>query len=118
MVQIIPGEVLTAEKVLSGESDRGKWEMIKISDGKSRGKKMTLFPTTVPSGVTDGGSFTVKAITGVKYTARKYKDQWYDEVNADVDVAPSAFNPALDGLDVDPSEDPFAELSGGGPLPF
>lgn len=75
--KISVGETYVASKFCSGENARGPWEMIVIK-GPGRGSKsVMLFTENIPSGVVEGGKFTVDKIRDVTFKAAKdEKGNW------------------------------------------
>jgi hypothetical protein len=68
--KITVGETYEASKFRSGENSQGSWEMIAVRGGKGQ-KSVTIFATNIPSGVVEGGKFTVDKIESVTVKAAK-----------------------------------------------
>ena len=80
------GEIYRAERTRSGESARGPWELISLKDAK-RQNEITIFPTNIPTGVTEKGQFRIKKI--ISLTNGKKKDQngnWAVNVTCEAEV--------------------------------
>jgi len=88
MVKLEKGGQYRAELVRSGVSQRGDWELIRVSDGKK--KSITVWPDNKPSGVVEGGDFVIEEITTVKLGARKdSQGRWFDDVSIEGIVRPA-----------------------------
>lgn len=91
--KIAVGEEYTASKYRSGETDRGPWEMIVVKGGRGQ-KSVAIFTTNNPSGVVEGGKFTVDKIESVTVKAAKdEKGNWTKTevvVNAEVTAEKTA----------------------------
>ena len=59
-----------AKKYRSGENARGRWEMAVVGAGKGQ-KNVLVFFSNIPSGVVEGGRFTVDKINDVTVKAAK-----------------------------------------------
>ena len=78
-----------AEKVRSGKSARGDWELILTSD-ENGSCAISIFAVNRPSGVAEGGSFRIEKITGVTHGARQdAKGNWHSNVSVNAVVAPA-----------------------------
>lgn len=120
MVRITTGEVYTAERVRSGNSGRGAWELIAIKEGKD---ELTLWISNPGTGITDGGQFVIKSIDIVTKKNVPYKDgrlcrdrgardvTWRMECDCNVTVEPVGFS--YSGINVS-----AADFDDGGELPF
>ena len=82
MTKLTKGERYTASTFKSGTSEKGDWEMVKVADSNGK-NEITIFPASVPSGVTHNGDFILKDIVEVRVGFRKSKkdDKWYQETN-------------------------------------
>ena len=70
------GETYKATKFRSGENAQGTWEMAVVKSGKGS-RSVLVFATNVPSGVVEGGNFTVEKIQSVTVKAAKdEKGNW------------------------------------------
>lgn len=86
MIKIIAGEKLHALEFRSGESERGKWELINVSDEKGK-MKATVFPVNIPTGGGSDMDFVVKRILEVKIGNRKGADgQWRPQTSVSAEV--------------------------------
>ena len=73
MTRIAEGETFRCAKFKSGESGRGPWELIQITDEKGK-NPMSIFPTNLPTHGGEGQDFVVKKIVEVKVGNRKQSD--------------------------------------------
>ena len=105
MTAVKKGERYTATTFRNGTSERGDWEMIKVADANGK-NELTIFPSNLPSGVTQNGDFVLKDITEVRVGFRKSKkdDKWYQETNITAEV--EAIKSDID-FDVDEGELPW-----------
>ncbi len=87
MTKITKGERYTANKFLSGESERGAWEIVKIADEKGH-NELTVFPSNIPTGITANGDFVVKDIVEIKYGFRRDKktNEWKQEITVTAEL--------------------------------
>lgn len=88
MVRIEKGCEYTAKRFRTGEGDKGVWELIVVkAEGKAR-QEILVFPTNVPTGITEGGTFRIDDIRSVEVRVQKNPDgTWGGEktrVNAEV----------------------------------
>lgn len=119
MVRLAKGEVYKAERVRSGNSPKGEWELIVVKNGKD---ELALWPTKVPSGVTEGGEFRIESIENVTKKKVAYKDgklckdrsvkdvEWRTEVDLNATVTPVGFSEAPFDFDDPPfmfDDNPF-----------
>ena len=104
--KLIVGEIYRAERVRSGESARGPWELISLKDAKKQ-NEITIFPTNNPTGVTEKGQFRIKKI--VSLTNGKKKDQngnWGVNVTCEAEIEAittdiPGFGADIPGIEVD-----------------
>lgn len=77
MVKIEKGGEYSANKVRSGDNDRGHWELIVVkAEGRAR-QKLTIFPTNQPTGIQEGENFIIKEITGVAVKQKQdHNGEW------------------------------------------
>lgn len=69
--KITVGESYEASKFRSGENSVGPWEMIVVKGARGQ-KSVVIFVDNVPSGVVEGGQFTVEKISSANI--KKAKD--------------------------------------------
>lgn len=122
MIRIETGEVYTAERVRSGDSNSRKWELIVVKNGRD---EMTLWLENPGTGLSDGEEFRVIGIKSFTKKLVPYKDgkvckdrsdrnvEWRVEVTANVTVEPVGFSEMPFGTfsDLPPfgaGENPFA----------
>jgi hypothetical protein len=107
MVKIVDGERYTAARFRSGESERGPWEVITVKEEGRAKQEITIFPTNIPTGVTEGGSFAIYKITSV--ARKKKKDSAGNWTLVDVCVECECEPVAAPSLDIDddPGDMPF-----------
>lgn len=127
MVRVVAGEVYTAERVRSGNSAKGSWELLVVKNGKD---EMTLWLENPGTGIVDGEEFRIKSIKSFEKKNVPYLDgrvckdrnakniEWRMEVVGNVTVEPVGFSqmpsdfnnlPNFEELpDFDISENPFA----------
>lgn len=70
-IKLIKGEVYQAYRFRSGASDKGRWEVVVVREKRKPYHEITIFPTVLPSGVREGGTFMIKDIVSVKRAKRK-----------------------------------------------
>ena len=93
MLELKVGEIYKAERVRSGDSSRGSWELIGMKETGKGKKEITIWVTNVGSGVTEGGEFRIKSIESTKYAARKDNNgNWKDDVSIGATVEPVGFS--------------------------
>ena len=103
-----------AERVRSGNSSRGPWELIVVRENGRAKKEITIWANNRPSGVTEGSMFRITKITSLKYGARRDgNNNWRDDVSIEADVEPASFTDPNGFGDMDDcpftmSDDPFA----------
>lgn len=74
MVRIEQGGEYTAKRFRSGTGDKGDWELVVVkAEGKAR-QELVIFPTNIPSGITEGGTFRVDNIRSVEIRVQKNPD--------------------------------------------
>ncbi len=74
MVRIEQGGEYTAKRFRSGTGDKGDWELAVVkAEGKAR-QELVIFPTNIPSGITEGGTFRVDNIRSVEIRVQKNAD--------------------------------------------
>lgn len=101
MIKLNRGGVYTAHRVRSGTSGRGDWELIVTkAEGKGR-QSLTIFPSNLPTGIREGGTFVVDDISEVEIKATKNKDGTFgkDVTNVIAVVKPCADLDGIDDLD-------------------
>lgn len=79
------GEIYRAERFRSGESARGHWELISVKDQKKK-NEVTIFPTNIPTGVTERGQFRIKKITSLTNGMKKRGDKWEVNVTCEAEI--------------------------------
>ena len=74
MVRIEQGGEYTAKRFRSGTGDKGDWELVVVkAEGKAR-QELVIFPTNIPSGITEDGTFRVDNIRSVEIRVQKNPD--------------------------------------------
>lgn len=114
-VKIKIGEVYEANIVRAGESAKGAWEMVVVKSKTKDKKEIAIFSDKVPSGVTEGGTFRVEAITQVNYTSRRREYEgvakWENNLNIEAKIVPvMSYTDAMADLDSSFDGTPFSEL--------
>lgn len=84
-------EIYTAKFIKTGVSSKGAWELIVIeAHGKDRAR-IPLWVQNVPSGVVEGGRFSIASIVGARIRhikpSNRY-DKWQDEFSLDAYITP------------------------------
>ena len=89
-IEIEEGKIYRASFVTSGISQRGDWELVKVTDEKQR-NEITIFPDNIPCGVQQGMEFEVVHIRSVKSGPKKRKDgSWREEASIKGTIKPAA----------------------------
>lgn len=122
MIRLDVGQSYHADRVRSGNSSKGPWELIVVQDGFGRNhKEITIWATNVPCGVIEGNMFEIKEIESMTWGARKDQNgKWKDQVSMNgkvIPINPPTFDELAGGMDdlpFDMSDDPFA--SSGSPF--
>ena len=115
MIKIEAGQNDYANRVRSGESGKGGWELISVSD-KGGKQRVTVFVANRPSGVREGGMFRVEKITNMKFGFKKDSyGQWKPDVSIEAEVSPIASEyDEVSGMQAPWSEelpkDPWADI--------
>lgn len=80
----------TAQRVRSGSSPKGQWELISVVD--NRGKNpITVYVRNMPCGVVEGQKFNVEELFSVKYGFKKDKfEKWQPSISCEATVHPIA----------------------------
>ena len=74
MVRIEKGSEYTAKRFRSGTGPKGDWEVVVVkAEGKAR-QEITIFPTNIPTGITEGGTFRIDDISAVEVRIQKKQD--------------------------------------------
>lgn len=114
-VKIRVGEIYEANIVRAGESKKGPWEMVVVKSNTKDKKEIAIFADKVPSGVTEGGTFRVEAITQVNYTSRRREyegvTKWENNLNVEARIVPVlSYTDAMEDLDSGFDGTPFSDL--------
>lgn len=132
MITINLEDEYTAEKIRSGESSRGAWQLIIVKDEKNARRCVSIWANNKPVNLQERGKFRITKITNVKYGARlnANTNRWMEEVSLDADIEPTGFTNADNGFDdiegiedcpFTVGDDPFSSAGdafGGGEDPF
>ena len=73
------GTQYKADMVRSGTGDKGNWQLVAVKDEK--GKKQITIWLIEEIQIAEGDMFLLERIEDVEYKAKKYNDQWKDQVN-------------------------------------
>ena len=136
MTRIEVGARLRGKDFKSGQSARGLWEMVHVTDDKDN-CEITCWINNCPSGFEKGdGYFIVNNIRQVKYGKRKSKttDKWFDSIDVELDISPckpdTSFDDAMSDTDVpfevgrfetgtgEPGKDPWEDVTTQEKLPW
>lgn len=83
--------VYTAERVRSGVSKRGVYELVVIKASGNDPTQIPIWVKNIPCGVVEGGKFTIHAITGASIKnippSEKY-ERWQMQFGIDAYVTP------------------------------
>ena len=126
MIELKTGEVYTAARARSGESEKGPWQFVTVKEisksGKEGRKEILIWVENKPVPSEAGGKFRIKTLRSVKFASRKGNDgEWHEEVNvsADIEAVMSVSDAVTSGIDVyPPASTTFAEMTDEDELPF
>lgn len=112
MLRVQTGGEYTAARVRSGSSERGDWELVVIKGENRARQELTVYPTNMPCGVTEGEKFTLNSITGVQMKKRRDADgNWTkEEVSIMAEIRPLAPN-ELEDFDSPFSSSDYSDLA-------
>ena len=88
MNRIEEGQIYTAIRQRSGETEKGKWELLLTEDDRGF-NPIALFTENQPSGVKEGGKFRIEKIISASYGSKRSADgTWNPAVTITARVAP------------------------------
>lgn len=109
MVKLEKGGIYRASMVKSGETDRGRWQLVKVAEEKRKSGGAVFFVSN-PIPLAEGGMFHIKNIEAVTWKAKKGQDgQWKDVTDVQIDIEP------VDGAGTQATVD---DVDTSGELPF
>lgn len=99
MIKIVKGQIYPCCRFRSGASERGRWEIVAVIEEARYGKikqEVTIYPTTLPSGLYEGCQFRVKDILSVSRKKAQDKNGNWNVINvcieADVELVEDEIN--------------------------
>lgn len=104
--KLIVGEIYRAERFRTGESARGRWELVSVKDDRKK-NEITIFPVNIPTGVTERGQFRIKKIVSMTNGMKKDREgKWSVNVTCEAEIEAitsdiPGFGDDLPGIDVD-----------------
>lgn len=88
MNKVEAGNIYTAAKQRSGETQRGAWELIAVTNERGK-EEVTIFTRNIPSGVVEGQQFLVKEIHSATFRFRKdQNERWQPNISIEATVQP------------------------------
>ena len=87
MTSIKAGERYHTTTFKKGTSSNGDCELLKVADAKGK-NEVTIFPSNVPSGASEGCDFVVREIYELKVGMKqsKFDQKWYQQVTVSATI--------------------------------